>query len=120
LVGKAASPSQVAHPSHISKLLIPWKKVQFHCAWCHCSHLCCHPWQVSSVLKPESFPCLLVFEIQIPFIYLQAEVQIKLMIRSRFFSKQNTCTVRTKAVDRERNKTRKLATAVSVASVSLQ
>ncbi len=32
--------------------------------------------------------------------------------RSRFFSKQNTCTMRTKAVDRERNKTRKLATAV--------
>jgi hypothetical protein len=62
----------------------------------------------------------LYFEIQIPFIYLQAEVQIKLMIRSRFFSKQNTCTARTKAVDRERNKTRKLATAVSVASVSLQ
>jgi diadenosine tetraphosphatase ApaH/serine/threonine PP2A family protein phosphatase len=27
------------------ELLIPCKNVQLHCAWCHCSHLCCHLWQ---------------------------------------------------------------------------
>ncbi len=45
------------------KLLIPCENVQLHCAWCRCSHFCCHPWQVLSVLKPESFLCLFLFEI---------------------------------------------------------
>jgi hypothetical protein len=48
------------------KLLILCKNVQLHCAWCHCSHLCCHPWQVSSVLKPQIFPFLIMFEIWVP------------------------------------------------------
>jgi hypothetical protein len=33
-----------------------------HCAGCHGSQLCCHPWQVSSVLTPVCFLCLLMFE----------------------------------------------------------
>ncbi len=37
---------------------------------CLCSHLCCYPWQVSQVLKPEWFPCLLMFEIWVSFICL--------------------------------------------------
>jgi hypothetical protein len=48
------------------KLLILCKNVQLQCAWCHCSHLCCHPWQVSSVLKPQIFPFLIMFEIWVP------------------------------------------------------
>ncbi len=55
------------------KLLISCKNVQLHCARCHFSHLSCHPWQVLSVLKPESFLCLLMFEIQVPLICLQPE-----------------------------------------------
>jgi len=70
-VGRATSPSQVAHPSHIWKLLIPCKKVQLHNAWCHCSHLCCQPWHVLLVAKLECFPCLFMFEIQVHFICLQ-------------------------------------------------
>jgi len=59
------------------KLLIPWKYVQLHYAWCYCSYLCCHPCWVSSVLKPKRLPCLLMFEIWVPFIRLQPEIQIK-------------------------------------------
>ncbi len=36
------------------------KKVQLHCAWCHCSHLCYHPWKGILVLKSECFLCLLI------------------------------------------------------------
>jgi hypothetical protein len=59
------------------KILIPCKNVHLQCAWCHCSYLWYHPWQVSSILKLESFLCLLEFEIWIPFICLQPEIQIK-------------------------------------------
>ncbi len=59
------------------KLLIPCKNVELHCAWCHCSNLCCHPWQESSVLIPEYFLCHLMFEIQVPFICWQPEIQIR-------------------------------------------
>jgi len=53
------------------KLLNPCKRVQLQNAWCHCSHLCCHPWQVSSALKPEYFSCLHMCQIQVPLICLQ-------------------------------------------------
>jgi hypothetical protein len=62
-----------------------------HCAWCNCSHLCCHPYWVSYVLKPECFPCLLMFEIQVPFICLQPEIQIELI--SHVFSASHTSKV---------------------------
>ncbi len=44
-----------------------------------CGHLCCHPWQVSLVLKPECLMCLLMFEIWVLFIALQPETQIMLI-----------------------------------------
>jgi hypothetical protein len=58
----------------LCKILIPCKNVQLHCAWCNCSYFCCHPWWVSSVLKPKCFPCLFVLEIWIHFICLQLEI----------------------------------------------
>jgi len=57
------------------KLLISWKYVQLHCTWCHCSYLSYHPWWVSSVLKPKCLPCLVMFEIWVPFIRLQPETR---------------------------------------------
>jgi hypothetical protein len=57
-----------------------------HCARCHCSNLCCHPCWVLSVLNPEYFPCLLVFEIWVPFICLQTEIQVKLISHAFFTS----------------------------------
>ncbi len=46
------------------------KMFKLHCSWCHFSHLCYHPWQDTSVLNPECFLCLLMFEIWVPFICL--------------------------------------------------
>jgi hypothetical protein len=62
-----------------NKLLIPCKNVHLHCAWCQCSHLCCHPWWVLLVMKPECFLCLLMLEIWVPPICLQPEIQIELI-----------------------------------------
>jgi len=83
-VGKATLPSPVAHPSIFCKLFIPCKNVRLHCAWCHCSHLCCHPCWVLSVLNPECFPYLLVFEIWVAFICLQPEIHVKLISHALF------------------------------------
>ncbi len=44
-----------------------------------CGHLCCHPWQVLLVLKPECFMCFLMFEIWVLFFALQPEIQIMLI-----------------------------------------
>ncbi len=70
-VGRATSPSQVAHPSHILKVFNSMQRVQLHNAWCHCSHFYCHPWYVLSIAKLEGFPCLFMFEIQVHFNCLQ-------------------------------------------------
>jgi hypothetical protein len=43
---------------------------------CLCSHLCCYPWQVLQVLKPEWFPCLLMFEIWVSFICLLQPIKL--------------------------------------------
>jgi hypothetical protein len=72
-----------------------------HCARCHFSHLCCHLWQVSSVFKPESFPCLLVFEIQIPFIYLQPEVQVKIFQQTKLMYCENQDSRQRKEQDKK-------------------
>ncbi len=71
--------------------------MQLHCAWCHCSHLCCHPWWVFLVLKPESSLCLFMLEVRLPFICLQPEIPIKLRSamdspHPRYHKNRESCT----------------------------
>jgi hypothetical protein len=60
-----------------------------HCAWCHCRHLCCHPWWESLVLILEYFLCHLMFEIQVPFICWQPEIQIRHVFSTSHTSMQS-------------------------------
>jgi hypothetical protein len=69
---------------HLGSFFFPIQKCSIALCLVPCGHLWCHSWWVPLVLKPECFLCLLMFEMPVPFICRQLDIQKIKLIRHVF------------------------------------